>query len=69
VVYGIWRKSNKKIENIHGGYIIENSILADAIKKKLRIKQVPVKVFYHKKSKIKGNKSCFRCFNFHLKKG
>jgi glycosyltransferase involved in cell wall biosynthesis len=45
-------KAIDEIENIHGGYIIENSILADAIKKKLRIKQVPVKVFYHKKSKI-----------------
>jgi glycosyltransferase involved in cell wall biosynthesis len=42
----------KKIKNIHGGYIIENSILADAIKNNLRIKQIPVKVFYHKVSKI-----------------
>jgi glycosyltransferase involved in cell wall biosynthesis len=42
----------KKIKNIHGGYIIENSILSDAIKNNLRIKQIPVKVFYHKVSKI-----------------
>ena len=41
-----------EIENIHGGYIIENSILAEAIKKNLRIKQIHVKVFYHKKSKV-----------------
>jgi len=42
-----------KIENIHGGYIIENSILSDVIRNSLKIKQVPVKVFYHRKSGIK----------------
>jgi glycosyltransferase involved in cell wall biosynthesis len=46
-------KAIKEIENIHGGYIIENSILSDAVKKGLKIKQVPVKVFYHKKSGVK----------------
>jgi len=45
-------KAIRDIEKIHGGYIIENSILDDAIKKGLKIKQVPVKVFYHKKSRI-----------------
>jgi len=47
------KKAIEKIENIHGGYIIENSILADAIKKNLKIKNVPVKVFYRKKSGIR----------------
>jgi glycosyltransferase involved in cell wall biosynthesis len=45
-------KAIKKVKNIHGGYIIENSILADVIKNNLRIKQIPVKVFYHRISKI-----------------
>jgi len=47
------KRAIEEIENIHGGYIIENSILSEAIKKNLKVKQVPVKVFYHKKSGIK----------------
>lgn len=47
------RRAIEKIKNVHGGYIIENSILIDALKNKLKIEQVPVKVFYNKKSGIK----------------
>ncbi len=43
------RKSLGKIKNIHGGYIIENSILADCVRNKLKIKQVPVSVKYGKR--------------------
>jgi glycosyltransferase involved in cell wall biosynthesis len=49
---GLTKEAVKKIKNIHGGYIIENSMLRDAIKSKLRIKQVPVKVVY-KQRKIR----------------
>ncbi|MEM5815368.1 MAG: glycosyltransferase family 2 protein, partial [Candidatus Aenigmatarchaeota archaeon] len=46
------RKSIEKIKKIHGGYIIENSIISNAIKEGLKIRNVPVKVFYNKKSSI-----------------
>ncbi len=39
-------------EVLHGGYIIENTILAHAIKNNLKIEQVPVKVTYKYKSGI-----------------
>lgn len=42
----------KMIDAIHGGYIIENAIFVQAIKNKMRIKQVPVTVVYHRKSKV-----------------
>jgi glycosyltransferase involved in cell wall biosynthesis len=45
---GLNKKAIKKIKNIHGGYIIENSILIDIIKNNLKIKQVPVSVTYRK---------------------
>jgi len=63
-------KAIKEIENIHGGYIIENSILSDAIKKGLRVQQVPVKVFYHKKSVItRGIRVVLGVLIFILKEG
>ena len=37
-------------DGIHGGYIVENSILLQALKNKLKVKQVPVEVRYKKKS-------------------
>jgi glycosyltransferase involved in cell wall biosynthesis len=49
---GMTKEAMKKIRHIHGGYIIENTMLRDAIKGKLRIKQVPVKVVY-KQRKVK----------------
>ena len=39
----------KKIKNIRGGYIIESSMLMEAIKNKLRIEKVPVSVKYGKR--------------------
>ena len=36
----------EKIKNIYGGYIIENSMLSNAIKNNLRVKQVLVRVRY-----------------------
>jgi glycosyltransferase involved in cell wall biosynthesis len=46
---GMTKEAMKKIKNIHGGYIIENTMLRDAVKNKLRIKQVPVKVIYRQR--------------------
>jgi glycosyltransferase involved in cell wall biosynthesis len=46
---GMTKGAMRKIKNIHGGYIIENTMLRDAVKNKLRIKQVPVKVVYGKR--------------------
>lgn len=37
---------------VYGGYIIENALFIQALKEKLGIKQVPVKVFYKRKSGI-----------------
>jgi glycosyltransferase involved in cell wall biosynthesis len=39
-------------EALYGGYIIENAMLAEAVQKNLKIKQVPVKVTYRKKSEM-----------------
>lgn len=46
---GMTKETMRKIKNIHGGYIIENSMLRDVAKNRLRIKQVPVKVVYGKR--------------------
>jgi len=43
---GLSRKALEKIQKIHGGYIIENMMLVEALKHKLRIKQIPVSVNY-----------------------
>ncbi|MEM7825578.1 MAG: glycosyltransferase family 2 protein [Candidatus Aenigmatarchaeota archaeon] len=45
-------KINDLIGVIRGGYIIENILLAEALKRNLKIKQVPVNVFYKRKSGI-----------------
>ncbi|MEM5794238.1 MAG: glycosyltransferase family 2 protein [Candidatus Aenigmatarchaeota archaeon] len=37
---------------VYGGYIIENALFIQALKNRLKIKQVPVKVLYKKKSGI-----------------
>jgi glycosyltransferase involved in cell wall biosynthesis len=49
---GLSRKAMKKIRRIHGGYIIENMMLVEALKHKLRIKQVSVSVTYKDKRDI-----------------
>ncbi len=51
---GMNRRTMEKIKkDIHGGYIIENSMLVSAIKNNLKIGQVPVNVRYNKISGIK----------------
>jgi len=42
----------KKVGNFHGGYIIETQLLAESVKKGLRISQVPVTVDYHRVSAV-----------------
>lgn len=37
---------------LHGGYIIENAILAEAVRQKMRVLQVPVKVKYNHRSEV-----------------
>jgi glycosyltransferase involved in cell wall biosynthesis len=49
---GLSKKALQKIQKIHGGYIIENMMLVEALKHKLRIKQVPVSVTYKEKRSI-----------------
>jgi glycosyltransferase involved in cell wall biosynthesis len=52
---GLSRNAMKKIRKVHGGYIIENMMLVEVLKHKLRIKQVPVSVVYkHKRGIING---------------
>jgi hypothetical protein len=43
---GLTRKAIKKIGRVHGGYIIENSMLRDVVKNEMKIKQVQVNVKY-----------------------
>jgi dolichol-phosphate mannosyltransferase len=58
------------IDVLHGGYIIENTIFAQVLKNKLRIKQVPVSVFYKKKSGIlRGARVVFGVLSFIIKEG
>ena len=47
------KRAVQRVKNVHGGYIIENKMIADAVRSGLRIKQVPVRIFYRHKSKIK----------------
>ncbi len=50
---GFSRNGIEKLkDHILGGYIVDNSILIGAIKNNLKIDQVPVKVNYHRKSKV-----------------
>ena len=50
---GLSRKALEKIKRIQGGYIIENCLLIEALKNKLRVEHVPVTVMYKKISGIK----------------
>lgn len=42
----------KRIGSFHGGYIIETQLLAESVKRGLRIRQVPVVVEYHRSSNV-----------------
>lgn len=68
---GLNKRAAEKIVNVlRGGYIIENTILASALKNKLKIKQVPITVIYKKKSKIlRGVKMVLGVLMFILKEG
>jgi glycosyltransferase involved in cell wall biosynthesis len=58
------------IDVLHGGYIIENTIFAQVLKNKLKIKQVPVSVFYKKKSGIlRGIRVVLGVLSFIIKEG
>jgi glycosyltransferase involved in cell wall biosynthesis len=46
------KRAVEKVKNVHGGYIIENKMIADAVRNGLRIRQVPVRIFYRHKSKV-----------------
>lgn len=46
------KKAIKKIGKVRGGYIIENSMLIHALKKKLRVKQVFVNVKYRRRRHV-----------------
>jgi glycosyltransferase involved in cell wall biosynthesis len=47
------KRAMKKIKNIlHGGYILENNMLATMVKNKMKIEQVSVTVFYKKRSGV-----------------
>ena len=57
-------------DSITGGYIIENSIIIEALKNDLRIEQIPVPVFYKKVSRIKrGIKTVAGVLLFIIKEG
>ena len=67
------RGAMKKMKRAYGGYIIENMMLIDALKNKLRIKQVPVSVKYKKKhegrSFIRGVRIVLGCLIFIVREG
>lgn len=47
------KKAMRKVKGaLHGGYIIENTLFIEALKKEMRIKQVPVTVKYKEKSGV-----------------
>jgi len=61
---------NVIINSLHGGYVIENSILSYAVKKRLKIEQVPVNVKYKQKSKVmRGVRMVGGIFVFIVKEG
>jgi glycosyltransferase involved in cell wall biosynthesis len=58
------------VDVLHGGYIIENTIFVQILKNKLRTKQVPVLVFYKKKSGIlRGMRVVLGVLSFIIKEG
>lgn len=66
---GLNRTALEKIKNIHGGYIIENSMLADSVKNNLKVHQVPVKVYYGKRDVGKFGRMFFGVSIFILVEG
>jgi glycosyltransferase involved in cell wall biosynthesis len=66
---GLNRKAMEKIKNIHGGYIIENAMMADAVRSGLKVKQVPVRVTYGKRKVSKFARMFFGVLFFIFKEG
>ena len=55
---------------LYGGYILENAMFVEAIKRKLRIKQVPVRVVYNeKRGVVVGSRVVLGLFLFILEEG
>jgi len=63
------RKSVISKIDIHGGYIIENSIYASCVRNRLRVLQVPVNVSYSKRKVGKFAKMYFGVMYFIVKEG
>ncbi len=63
------KRAMKKIGEVYGGYIIENSMLIRALKKKLRVRQVPVNVKYGRRRVPKFARMFFGILIFILIEG
>jgi len=67
------RGAISKMKRAYGGYIIENMMLIDALKNKLKIKQVPVSVKYkiehNKRNIIRGIRIVLGCLIFIFNEG
>jgi len=60
----------KKIKGIRGGYIIDNHIVSQIVKNKLKIDQVPVKIYYkHKSEAVRGIRMVLGVLFFIIKEG
>jgi dolichol-phosphate mannosyltransferase len=60
----------KMVDVMYGGYIIENAMYIQAVKNKMRVKQIPVTVNYNEKSKvIRGIRVVAGVLIFILKEG
>ncbi len=65
------REAIEKVKDgLQGGYIVENSILVQALKNNLRVRQAPVRVYYKKKSSfLRGIRVVLGVLIFILKEG
>ncbi len=66
---GVRREALPKIKHIHGGYIIENSIFADCVRGRLKVRQVPVHVSYGRRKVPKFAKMFFGVLLFIVAEG
>lgn len=66
---GLNRTALKKIKNISGGYIVENSILASCVRNNLRVFQIPVRVYYGERKIKKFARMFFGVLIFILMEG
>lgn len=66
---GLRQDTIDKIKNICGGYVLENSILRNAVKANLNIVQIPVKVRYGKRKIGKFAKMFFTVLLFIILEG